>query len=225
MRRLRAACLLSLVFVPAALVLQPRVADACSCIPWPGPVEAAQSVDVVFHGVLVSVADAPKPGKYDIQNKVYTFDVLRTFKGQLDERVNVLTADNDAACGRDYGPVGTEWLIYARHDETGALYDNLCSRTRDFQTAGDDIAELEKHADELDDEPPEPEPPEDPGPAEPEPEPFAPDMPDTAEVGDEEPEPTPKPRRCAVVDARPAEGLAGLLTFGLGLALVRRRRR
>lgn len=223
MQRLRAACLLSLVFVPAALVLQPRTADACSCIPSPGPVEAAQSVDAVFHGKLVSIADAPKTGKYDIQNKIYTFDVLRTFKGQLDERVNVLTADNSAACGRYFGELGSEWLIYARLDETGALNDNLCSRTRDLASAGDDIAELEENADKLDDEPPEPEM-EDPGPAEPEPEPVLPDMAENAEDGDVEPEPTPKPRRCAVVDAAPANNLAGLLTFGLGVLLVRRRR-
>src|SRR5690606_30478573 len=112
------------------------------------------------------------------------------------------------------------WLIYARDDDGGQLHDNLCSRTRHIAHAAGDIAELEENADALDDEPPKPEPPpEDPGPADPAPEPIQPDM-----NHDEQPEPTPKPRRCTVTDDAPANGLGGLLALGLGLAFLRRRR-
>jgi MYXO-CTERM domain-containing protein len=225
MRRLLGASLISLLFVPIALVLQPREAAACSCLPPPGPVESAQSVDCVFQGKLVSVVDAPKPDKYGLQNKIFTFEVVRTFKGQLDLQVNVTTADNEAACGRNFGVEGTEWLIYARRDELGQLYDNLCSRSRTMQYADADIAELEEHAHELDDEPPKPEQ-EDPGPGpaepEPEPEPILPDM--ASADGHEQPEPTHRPDRCAVTDGAPAGGLAGMLALGLGLGLIRRRR-
>jgi len=216
-----AASLLSLLFVPAALVLQPLEAAACSCLPPPEPVAAAQSVDCVFQGKVLSVVDAPKPDQYGLQNKIFTFEVVRTFKGQLDTKVNVVTADNEAACGRNFGVEGTEWLIYARLDDHGQLYDNLCSRSRPMQYADADIAELEEHAHELDDEPPKPEQ-EDPGPADPEPEPIQPDMGNAD--GSEQPEPTPKPDRCTVTDGAPAGGLAGMLTLGLGLAFLRRRR-
>jgi MYXO-CTERM domain-containing protein len=153
---------------------------------------------------------------------IYSFEVVRTFKGQLDPKVNVITADNDAACGRNYGPVGSEWLIYSR-TEDGQLLDNLCSRSRPIAHASEDIKELVEHADELDDEPPQPEPPppEDvPEPVDLDPDPVLPDM-----GQDHQPEPTPKPRRCSVTDDTPAGALGGLLAFGLGLALLRRRRR
>jgi MYXO-CTERM domain-containing protein len=223
MRRLGAG-LLPLVFASFALVLQPREAEACSCLPPPGPVEAAQHVDSVFLAKLVSVADAPKPDKYGIQNKIFTFEVARTFKGQLDAKVNVKTADNEAACGRNFGTAGEEWLVYAKFDEGGQLYDNLCSRSRPLAYAAEDIAELEEHASELDDEPPRPIP-QDPGPAEPEPDPIEPDAGDTVDDdGNAQPEPTPKPSRCVVTEDTPAGGLAGLLALGLGLGFFRRRR-
>lgn len=224
MRRLLAASVLTLLFVPVALVLQPSEAAACSCLPPPGPVESAQSVDCVFQGKLVSVVDAPKPDKYGLRNKIFTFEVVRTFKGQLDMKVNVVTADNEAACGRNFGVEGTEWLVYAKRDDVGQLYDNLCSRSRSMQYADADIAELEEHAHELDEDPPKPEQ-EDPGPADPEPEPILPDMGTTGSAdGHEQPEPTPKPGRCTLTDGAPVGGLAGVLTLGLGLALIRRRR-
>jgi MYXO-CTERM domain-containing protein len=220
MRRTLRASVLCLLFVPAALVLQPSEAAACSCLPPPGAVEAAQSVDCVFQGKLVSIADAPKPDKYGLQNKIFTFEVVRTFKGQVDSKVNVTTADNEAACGRNFGVEGTEWLVYARVDDAGQLYDNLCSRSRTMTHADADVAELEEHAHELDDEPPKPEP-EDPGPADPEPEPIQPDI--GHADGHEQPEPTPKPDRCNVSDGAPAGGVVGMLGLGLGLVLLRRR--
>jgi hypothetical protein len=222
MRRLVAASLLSLLFVPLALVLQPNEAAACSCLPPPEPVAAAQSVDCVFQAKVLSVFDAPKPDQYGLQNKIFTLEVVRTFKGQLDPQVTVVTADNEAACGRNFGVEGSEWLIYAKYDDAGQLYDNLCSRTRPMQYADADIAELEEHAHELDDEPPDPSQ-EDPGPgpADPEPEPIVPDM--GSEEGNEQPEPTPKPGRCVVTEDAPAGGVAGIIAIGLGLAFIRRR--
>lgn len=192
-------------------------------MPPPGPVESAQGVDSVFHGKLLSVVVAPKPDQYGITNKIYTFEVVRTFKGQLDPEVNLYTADNDAACGRAFEPIGSEWLLYARRDDAGQLYDNLCSRTMPIAHAAGDIAELEQNADALDDEPPRPEPPGKPGPADPEPEPIEPENPDMGQdTSDEQPEPTPKPSRCTVIDDTPANGLGGLLA--LGFALLWRRR-
>jgi MYXO-CTERM domain-containing protein len=217
MRRASIVLLLSLALLPAAL-LTARTAEACSCIGPRPPVEAAREADAVFHAKLVSTVDLPKDGKYALAYKMFTFDVVRTFKGQLDAQVNVKTTDNEAACGRGYGDAGSEWLIYARVDDQGQTNDNLCSRSMPIKDAAADIAELEANAGTLD-QPNEP--PVEPGPAEPEPAPIEPD-------GDDEEGPAPAQpgkKGCSVTDETaplgPTLGLLGL--FGLGL-LGRRRR-
>jgi hypothetical protein len=218
MRRVLAVSVLCVALFPAALLLAPSEAAACSCIAPPPPVEAAREVDAVFHAKLLSVAPAPTTGPHDLPTNIFTFEVVRTFKGQLDAQVNVRSAESSAACGRNYGTPGSEWLIYARIDDKGQLYDNLCSRTREISEAADDIAELEANADSLDEEPePEPEP-TDPGPAEPEPEPVLP-------VSEEGPEPAePGKKGCAIGEGGLGGGLGALLGIGLGLGWIRRRR-
>jgi hypothetical protein len=212
MRRASIVVSLSLALLSAAL-LTARTAEACSCIGLLPPVEAARDVDVVFHGKLVAVADLPKDGQYGLAYKMFTFDVLRTFKGQLDAQVNIKTTDNEAACGRSYGDPGSEWLIYARVDDNGQTQDNLCSRTMPIANAAADIAELEAAAGTLDQPNP---PPVEPGPAEPEPAPIVPDQPDEPEG----PAPAkPGKKGCSVTDETAPVELS-LLGLGLGLGLM-----
>lgn len=220
MRRALIVTLFSLALLPAGL-LTTQTAHACSCMAPKPPVESAQNASAVFHAKLISVADVPKAHQYSIDNKIYKFEVVRTFKGQLDAQVNVHTAGNSAACGRDYGAPGSEWLIYARIDEQGQTHDNLCSRSRPIADAAEDIAELEANADALDDPP---EAPTEPEPVEPaESEPIVPPPP--------EPEPAPiEPGKkgCSASDVETAPvGALGLvlgLLGSLGLGHVRRRR-
>jgi MYXO-CTERM domain-containing protein len=180
----------------------------------PPPVEAARNADAVFHAKLVSVADVPKPSQHALANKMFTFEVVRTFKGQLDRQVNVKTTDNSAACGREYGDPGSEWLIYATIDDQGQTHDNLCSRSKPIEDAAGDIAELEAAAGTLD-QPNEP--PVEPGPAEPEPEPVEPEP-------VEGPEPSePGKKGCSMSDTNTAP--LGLLGLSLGLLGLSRRRR
>jgi hypothetical protein len=205
MRRALTVTLLSLALLPAAL-LTARAAQACSCIQTPPPVEAARNADAVFHGKLISVADVPKNGQYALAHKMYTFEVVRTFKGQLDPQVNIKTTDNGAACGRDFGAPGGEWLIYASIDDQGQAHDNLCSRTRPIEDAASDIAELEGAAGTLD-QPNEPA--VEPGPADPEPEPLPPEQ-------TEGPEPSkPSKKGCSVSDVETTP--LGRLGLSLGL--------
>lgn len=206
MRRALTVTLLSLALLPAAL-LTARSAQACSCIQTPSPVEAARNADAVFHGKLISVADVPKTGQYALAYKMFTFEVVRTFKGQLDPQVNIKTADNGAACGRDFGDPGSEWLIYASIDDQGQAHDNLCSRTRPIADAANDIAELEGAAGTLD-QPNEP--PVEPGPADPEPEPLPPEQPEGPEPAE------PSKKGCSVSDTETAP----LSLLGLSLGFV-----
>lgn len=214
MRRALFVTMFSLALLPAAL-LTARPAQACSCIQSPGPIEAARSADAVLHGKLLSVADVPKNGPHALANKMFTFEVVRIFKGQLDPQINIMTTDNSAACGRDYGAPGSEWLIFASIDDQGQAHDNLCSRTKPIGDAATDIAELEAAAGTLD-QPSDP--PVEPGPSEPEPEPVQPEQP-------EGPEPTePSKKGCSVDAGEPAPiGLLGLSLGLLGLVSWRRR--
>lgn len=231
MRRALTVTILSLALLPAAL-LTARTAEACSCMAPPPPVEAARNVDAVFHAKLVSVSEVPKAGPHALGNKLFTFEVVRTFKGQLDAQVNIMTTDNSAACGREYGRPSSEWLIYASIDDKGQAHDNLCSRTKAIADAASDIAELEAAAGTLD-QPNDPE--VEPGPADPEPEPVEPEEPEEPVKGPEPVDPGKKGCSMSATETAPlglSLGLLGMLgMFGmlgsrgsLGRGRARRRR-
>lgn len=213
MRRASIITLLTLALLPAGLLIT-RDAQACSCMAPPPPVEAARDASAVFHGKLVSVADVPRKGQHDLAYKKFTFEVVRTFKGQLDTQINIQTTDNSAACGRDYGTPGSEWLIYARTDDSGQTHDNLCSRSKPIADAAQEIAELDAAAGTLDQ------------PNEPPPEPVGPSDPEPVVEPEEpvEPEPVkPGKKNCSVDDGETSP--LGLLALALGLLGVRYRRR
>ncbi len=208
MRKTLAVFVAALALMPAALLLVPSEAAACSCMMPKDPVTSARDVDVVFEGKLLGIESPAPKGPHDFPTKVFTFEVVRTFKGQLDAQVKVVTADNSAACGRDYGKPGDAWLIYARIDDQGQLNDNLCSRTRDMAHAAEDIEQLEANKDSLDEPNPEEPVPTEPGPADPEPTPFEP----SSERDVHAPEPAqPGKKGCSIGDAN--EG--GVATLGL----------
>lgn len=205
------------LLAPAALVLTPSTAQACSCMSSPDALAAARDSSVVFEGKLVAV-DSPKPSKpSDLPSKIFTFEVTRTFKGQLDSQVRVVTADNSAACGRDYGKVGDTWLVYARTWDTGEIHDNLCSRTMPSADAAADIEVLLANAGALD-KPAEPEPELEP---ESEPEPVEP------KPASETPPPAePSKKGCAVGDEpEPFAALALLALLALPWSRSRARAR
>jgi MYXO-CTERM domain-containing protein len=214
--------LVAALALTSAVLLTAREAEACSCIATKDAVTSARDVDAVFVATLVQI-ESPKPASpHDLPMKIFTFDVERTFKGQLDSQVRVHTTDNSAACGREYGKVGDGWLIYARLDDKGQLQDNLCSRTMPIADAAADIAELEANKDTLDQEnpPPETESEDTVGAAEEEPEPIEP----VADSG--QPEPTePSKKGCAIGDESPSPFGAVMLLGLLALPWSRSRRR
>lgn len=236
MRPLLAPFAFAFALTPAALLLAPAEAAACSCIQPAGPVEYARDVDAVFVGKVTATTPTQGAGGLGgtMPGNLVTLAVERTFKGQLDAEVNIATADNSAACGINFGKPGAQWLVYARRDDAGQLHANLCSRTTTLEHAADDIAALEAAGD-LGAEQPTAEGGEAaaPGPADPEPEPIDPNAggPGAGEPGelpaDGGPEPSKRGNRCAVV-AEPAGGSAPVLALCLlvlgGLGLRRRRR-
>ncbi len=99
----------------------------------PPPLAAADEADVVFEG---------RPGAPTTEGMRLrtSFEVLRTFKGEVGPRVELVTMASSAACGRSYVP-GETYLVYASAGN-GGLGDNLCSRTRRSSEATVDFAAL-----------------------------------------------------------------------------------
>lgn len=215
-----AALALALALAPAALLLAPSIAEACSCMRSESALKSAREVDVVFTGKLVSFVEEQKQGAHDFPDKLATFEVTSTIKGNLDPQVIIETANNSAACGREFGKPGSEWLIYARRNDDGSLRDNLCSRSVSMSApqAAEDIAALEGQDLDAPNEP-DPEPSDTMGEPDPDPDPI-PDV-DPDPNGDPEPI-APKKKGCSVTDDGP--GPLGLLALGLLIPALRRRR-
>ncbi len=204
---LRTAVLLcALLPGAAASGLVPSAARACTCMRPGPPLVSAEAAAVVFEG------RASAPVVEGTRRHRYTFEVLRTFKGETSTTVDVITPSSSAACGRAY-EAGQTYLIYA-FEESGGLGDALCTRSRLSSDAAEDFAALGEgvsiSGDDSVDEPAG-------SPAEP---------PRIDKPATEPPPTTPSARGCAVGVAglphAPAPGGAALLVL-LGVATVRRR--
>ncbi|MEM6295039.1 MAG: hypothetical protein AAGA54_27450 [Myxococcota bacterium] len=192
----------ALVGLCAAAV--PSAVRACSCMRPPPPMAAADDAAVVFEG-------RPSEPKAEGVRLRYTFEVLRTFKGEATSFIDVVTMDSGAACGRRYTP-GETYLVYA-FEARGEIGDNLCSRTRRSADAREDFMALGEGV-----RPPS---------ASPEPdEPSTVEPPRIEPVSPEVPPAQPGTRGCAasiagLSHAPSSDGLALLLL--LGVASLRRR--
>jgi hypothetical protein len=109
----------------------PSVVRACSCAPPRPPVEAAHAASVVLEGRTFGVT------REGGQNR-FTFEVLRVWKGEVPQSVQIWSASNSAACGRAF-ETGLPYLVYAHDLPGGLLGDGLCSRTRPVANAAEDL--------------------------------------------------------------------------------------
>lgn len=229
------SALAAAVLAFATLYVSP--ARACSCAPPPDAQTAAEGSALVVDATLKS-----GPELVDGVHR-YTFTVARTFKGDAGDLLVVETRTSGAACGRVYAD-GGRYLIYAHAFEGGIAKDNLCSRTRPWDSAADDVVALGGTVEPDKRTPPEPKPeavpdadsaphavePEadsmEPVLAEPEaaePEAAEPQVaePEAAEPEDAEPEDDMKTKDCSQAGGASPTGLLLLPA----LALARRRRR
>jgi hypothetical protein len=138
-------------FVVLAVLLAmvtPASARACTCLPAPPPSEALERADFVFTGEVTEVRrpENTPPGQGEI---VYTFDIGQAIKGAVKSPFEVVSAASGAACGRSFAR-GQAYLVYARSKD-GRARDNLCSRTRRLEDAGEDLEFLRGRAERNDD--------------------------------------------------------------------------
>jgi hypothetical protein len=125
---MEAAARMSTRWVLAAFALlgaSPTLTAACSCNGVPSFEAAFLGSHYVFKGPVIAIRPAAQsyPGTV-----VATLRVAAWWKGAPSEFVEVLTADNSAACGFPFF-VGSEYLVFVSQNAPGALWDGLCSRT------------------------------------------------------------------------------------------------
>lgn len=69
------------------------------------------------------------------QHRAVWMRVLRTYRGQAEGVVKVLTSFDEASCGFDF-ETGREYLVYADRIESEALFTHLCTGTKSLERSG-----------------------------------------------------------------------------------------
>jgi hypothetical protein len=125
-----------IVACAAAVLHQPSVTYACSCVQPGPPAEASAGAAAVFAGTVSSISPAGPNGG----SLLVTFDLSQSWKGPEGPQLTITTADNSASCGFEFAQ-GEEYLVYALPQD-GQLYTGLCTRTAPLAAAGEDLAAL-----------------------------------------------------------------------------------
>lgn len=112
---------------------------ACSCIlPSPAP-DALNDATAVFSGSVESINERRFFASTAEESVEVRFVVDRVWKGNISNKVTVLTAHGSASCGYEF-EVGKQYLVYTHGEDE--LKVSLCSRTALLSDANDDILEL-----------------------------------------------------------------------------------
>jgi len=103
------------------------------------PCEGWGSV-AVFVGRVASVSVIPKRGEWDMQHRVYLFEILEAFVGVQGKTVEVSTGMGGGDCGLDF-EIGETYFVYTGGDANGNLWVGACSdRTKKLAQAEADLA-------------------------------------------------------------------------------------
>lgn len=126
-------------------LLQPGIADACSCERTDVAV-AFKASDAVFSGRVVDVQPSGESRSGVLK---VTFQVAEVWKGIDAPTVSVVTPSNSAACGYGFTK-GKSYLVYAYEEPEGKRQVSLCSQTKTLESAKPDFAILGKSARQFD---------------------------------------------------------------------------
>lgn len=136
---------LLLAVVTVVLLVTPP-AYACSCGGGGAPCESFGTAAAVFAGAVIGVRENPPPKKIDrnaadsLPPFVYKFSVQQAYSGVANAEVEVFTGRGGGDCGYDF-KVGQRYLVYA-YLYKGKLTTSICTRTRPFSEATEDLAFL-----------------------------------------------------------------------------------
>ena len=113
---------LVLPLAAVALLAAPNDALACSCLQWGNPKEELAKAKGGFVGVYLGRRALPgSPGA-----AIYRFRVERRLKGTFGKNVEVVSANNGAACGLEVQKGHRYGLLLRR--EKGRWHSSLCEQ-------------------------------------------------------------------------------------------------
>jgi hypothetical protein len=123
------------VVTMTAALLWPVDARACSCMPIGPPCQAVWGADAVFAGTVRAIEEVPHA---EYPTLTVRFHVEQGFRNIAPGPLEVLTPMYGAACGYSFR-VGRRYVVYARKGAGAHLVTGICSRTRPFEEAGEDL--------------------------------------------------------------------------------------
>jgi hypothetical protein len=123
------------------LLLNCAVGLACTCAP-PKPVaQALEDASAVFSGKVLKIKRVKRGEQAELADVEVVFAINRSWKGAKQRTLSVFTSSQSAACGYGFKK-GRTYLVYAHGNSEQKLSTSICSRTKRFSEAGEDLKEL-----------------------------------------------------------------------------------
>lgn len=127
------------------VLLSNLTVNACSCAGNRPPCESYGTAAAVFAGTVIAERvneqpKRPKPDEVDWVPRAVKFSVEQAFSGVTTTEIEVFTGLGGGDCGFGF-KVGQRYLVYA-HQYQNKLTTSICSRTRLFSQATEDLAFL-----------------------------------------------------------------------------------
>jgi hypothetical protein len=122
---------LAIILLAAGLTSFPTASHACKCVEEKSVEKELETSEAVFGGKVIEI-------KNENSNRKILFEVEDTWKGV--SQTEIILEDEWSSCSTDFYE-GESYLVYA-HEFQGELTTDICDRTRELSSAGDDLATL-----------------------------------------------------------------------------------
>ena len=133
--------IISLSFIIVSLLfVNASIANACSCTQSASPKESLEQATAVFAGKVINI-NTPDGIILSSNDPIkVTFEVSKMWKGPDYKTLVLTTARDKTACGYSFKQ-NQEYIVYA-YGEENKLNTGICSRTKLFASAQDDLQAL-----------------------------------------------------------------------------------
>lgn len=122
---------LAVILTAATLMIFPTASHACKCVEEKTVEKELESSEAIFSGKVIEINN-------ENNNRKILFEVVDTWKGV--SQTEIILEDEWSSCSTDFFE-GESYLVYA-HEFQGELTTDICDRTRELSSAGDDLATL-----------------------------------------------------------------------------------
>ncbi|NKE06592.1 hypothetical protein GWK17_14125 [Bacillus selenatarsenatis] len=122
---------MAVILMAAGLTTFPTASHACKCVEEKSVEKELESSKAVFSGKVIEI-------KTSNNNRKILFEVEETWKGV--SQTEIILEDERSSCSTDFFE-GESYLVYA-HEFQGELTTDICDRTRELSSVGDDLVTL-----------------------------------------------------------------------------------